>query len=188
MKATFPTQSNTVIGILALTVAATSLAGKEGLLAVLGATGLTPVTAKGDLANYVILEGAGAGEEATVFPLAPGENVRIRAQGTGLKGDVLVLATGADAGKVSKFAAQTGVNFSPGIAEEDFDDEQLVLVRPLPRMITGAPTAFSGAAPAATAAALTSYGYTQAQADALVANVISMRAALIDKGIMAANA
>jgi len=189
MKSIYSTQSNTIIGLLALTVAATTLVGKEGLVCVLGADGLTPVAAKGDLANYLILEGAAPGGLATVCPLHPGENVRIRAQGTGSKGDVLVLAVGGDVGKVSTFAAQTGVCFSVGIAEEDFVDEQLVLVRPLPRYLTGVATAFAGAAPAATAATSTTpFGFAEAQANALLLTVNNIRAALIDKGIMAANA
>ncbi len=94
-----------------------------------------------------------------------------------------------DAGKVSALDDETGALFSPGIAEEDFVDGQLVLVRPLPRFIGGVeggvPIAFTGATPAATGAALTSYGFAEAQANALVANVREMRAALIAKGIMA---
>lgn len=188
-KSIYSTQSNTRAGLLPLAIAATSLVDKEGLVAIQTSTGLSLPTAASSLAMFVILEGAAAGEDAVVQPLTPDENIRIRAQGAGSKGDILVLATGGDLGKVSAFAAQTGVLFSVGIAEEDFVDEQLVLVRPLPRYLTveTAPIAFTGATPVNTAAALTSYGFTQAQADALVANVREIRTALITKGIMAAN-
>ena len=183
-------QNNTLLGILPL-ICAASLIDKEGTLVMLGSTGLTPPTAASDLALYLVLEGAALGGDASVQALSPERNVRIRVNGTGSKGDVLVLATGGDLGKVTAYAAQTGVLFSPGIAEEDFEDEQMVLVRPLPRFLTveGDPIAFAGATPAATAAtAVAPYGFAQAQADALIANVREMRAALINKGIMAANA
>ena len=180
-----PSQSNTRFGYLQILVAAASLAGAEGLLTHLSATGLAVPTAAADLSLYLVVEGDVAGGQATVQPLSPMINCRIRAQGAGSKGDVLVLATGADFGKVSTFAAQTGVLFSPGIAEEDYVDDQLVLVRPMPRYLTGVATPFSGATPAATASALTSYGFAQVQADALIATVRDMRAALIAKGLMA---
>ena len=186
MKSTYATQTNTLAGILVLAaVAATCQA--EGMLAKLGSSGLTDVTAASDLAPFLILERGT--NDATVFPLTEGgENCRIRLNGTCSKGDILVLATGGDVGKVTKLAAQTGKLFQVGIAEEDGVDEQLVLVRPMPDIIFGAP-AFTGATPAATAATnSTPYGFAQAQADALLANVREMRAALIAAGIMATNA
>lgn len=184
-------QNNTRLGILPIIVATTTLADKEGYLAKLSATGITPITAASDLGLYLVIQGAAVGAYAEVQALSPERNVRIRANGTGSKGNVLVLATAGDVGKVQAYAAQTGVLFSPGIAEEDWVDEQYVLVRPLPRFITvsGTPTAFASAAPAATAPTNSSpYGFTQAQATAILADVIAMRAALIAKGIMATNA
>jgi hypothetical protein len=89
---------------------------------------------------------------------------------------------------VITFPATEGVYFSPGIAEEDFADEQLVLIRPMPRLVhVGA--AFTGAAPAATAATnSTPYGYSQAQADAILATVRELRAWAIANGFKANNA
>lgn len=185
MKGNYATQSNTLAGLLVLAaVAATCQV--EGQLAKLGSTGLTDIAAAADLATYLVLERGS--DDATVFPLTEGgENCRIRLNGTCQKGDVLVLATGGDLGKVTKLAAQTGKLFRVGIAEEDGEDEQLVLVRPMPGFIFGA-TAFTGATPAATAATnSTPYGFSQTQADAIVANVREMRAALIAAGVMANN-
>jgi len=185
MKSIFEQQSNTIDGAVSILVGATTLVGKEGLLCVLGSAGLVPVAAKSDLALYLILEGAAPGALATVWPITADGQVRIKAKGTGSKGDTLVLATGADVGKVSTFAAQTDRNFSPGIAEENYVDGQLVLVRPLASYVYGATAAVS-AAPAVTAATNTTpYGYTTAaQADAIRACVIEMRAVLISKGFM----
>ena len=183
MKSIYSTQTNTLAGVIALAALAANCA-TEGLLAKLGSTGLADPAAAGDLANYLILE-RGV-DTATVFPLTDGgENCRIRLNGTCSKGDVIVLATGGDLGKVTKLAAQTGKLFRVGIAEEDGVDEQLVLIRPMPGFIY-APIAFSGATPAATAATNTTpYGYSQTQADAILTSVREMRAALISQGIMA---
>jgi hypothetical protein len=187
MKGTYATQTNTLAGILVLSALAANCQ-TEGNLAMMGSTGLADPTAADSLAAYLVLERQT--DDAVVFPLTDGgENCRILLNGTCSKGDVLVLATGGDLGKCTKLAAQTGKLFRVGIAEEDGVDEQLVLVRPMPGFIFGAP-AFSTATPAATGATNTTpYGFTGAtQADALVTNVREMRAALIAAGIMAANA
>lgn len=184
-------QNDTRIGILSLIVATTTLVDKEGTLAKLSSTGITPPTATSDLALYLVLEGAAVGAQATVEPLSPDRNVRVRLNGTCAKGDTLVLDSGGNLGKVCTRGSLTGKLFSPGIAEEDGVDEQLVLMRPLPRYLDTetAATAFEGAAPAATAATSTTpFGFAEAQANALLLNVNNMRAALIAKGIMAANA
>ncbi|BCU75993.1 hypothetical protein [Luteolibacter sp. LG18] len=186
-KAIFSTQSNTQAGHIPGEFAA-DLTGKEGLLAKLTSDGFALPSAASDLTLWIILEGGAT--SGTVLPLTPLENVRVRANGTGSKGDILVLATGGDLGKATKLAAQTGRLFVLGIAEEDWEDEQLVLFRPHPHYLdTGsAPTAFSGATPAATGSsnAATPYGFTtSAQADALVTTVREIRAALVAKGIMA---
>ncbi len=186
MKSVYSTQTNTLAGILVMAAVAANCA-TEGNLAKLGSTGLADPAAAGDLAMWLIL-GRGT-DTATVFPLTEGgENCRVRLNGTCSKGDVIVLATGGDLGKATALAAQTGKLFRVGIAEEDGVDEQLLLIRPMPGFIY-AGIAFTGATPANTAAtASTPYGFAQAQADALVANVREMRAALITHGIMAANA
>ncbi len=181
MKSIYSTQSNTLAGLLTLAAVAATCQ-TEGLLAKLGSTGLTDIAAASDLGLFLVLERGD--DTAVVFPLTEGgENCRVRLNGVCSKGDVLVLATGGDLGKATKLAAQTGKQFRVGIAEEDGVDEQLVLIRPMPGYIY-APIAFSGATPAATAAALTQYGFTQVQADALITTVREMRAALIADGIM----
>lgn len=191
MKSHYPEQSNTQMGLLTLAAVAATCQ-TPGLLAKLGSTGLTDITAATDLGIFLVLDREA--DKATVFQLTEGgENARVRLNGTCSKGDILVLATGGDLGKATKLDAQTGKLFSIGIALEDGVDEQLVLFQPMPRFLTGegGAIAFTGATPANTAAsnAATPYGFTtQGQADALVANVREMRAALIAHGIMAPNA
>ncbi len=187
-KAIYSTQTNTLAGLLVLAALAANCA-TPGNVAVLGSTGLKDPLAVTDLAAWLVLDRDTA--EATVFPLtAGGENCRIRLNGTCSKGDVLVLASGGDLGKVTKLAAQTGKIFMVGIAEEDGVDEQLVLLRPMPGYLIGGggAIAFTGAAPASTAPTnSTPYGFAQVQAAALLANVTEMRTALISHGIMATN-
>lgn len=143
-----------------------------------------------DVCLYVVDEGAAHDEDSKVIPLVAGEQIRVRANSTGSAGAVVVLAaiSGSDIGKVRTLPATAGYYFSPGIAEEDWADEQLVKIRVLPRIVYVA-TAFTGATPANTAATNSSpYGYAGAtQADAVVANVREIRAALIAAGLMASN-
>ena len=185
-KQIYSTQSNTLAGFLILAALASNCQ-TEGLLCKLGSTGLADIAAGSDLGYGVILERQTS--TATVFPLVLGsENVRIRLKGTCNQGDLLIMATGGDAGKVITVGSSTGKLFCVGVAEEAGVDGQLVLVRPMPGYLTGAAgaVAFSGAAPAATAATNTTpYGFSQVQADAIKQNVIDIRAALIAHGIMA---
>lgn len=190
----FPTQKNTQPGFIP-GLADGALTDLEARLVKITADGYALPADVADLAVHVLLEGAADGGAIVVAPLVSETNVRIRANGVGSKGDILVLCDpaaggGANAGKVEAIGATEGSYFSPGIAEEDFVDEQLVKVRPLPRLVhVGA--AFTGAAPAATAAsnAGTPYGFTtQAQADALVATVRELRAWAIANGFKADNA
>jgi hypothetical protein len=146
-----------------------------------------------DLALFIVTEGGALDENSEVIPLLSEGNRRVRLNGTVSAGVPVVLcdptaSSGANAGKVETLPATAGIYFSPGVAEEDGVDEQLVLIRPLPRLITVA-AAFSGATPANTAAtSSTPFGFSEAQANALVANVRDMRTQLIAAGIMAANA
>ena len=90
-----------------------------------------------DLALYVVEEGGALDEDSVVMPLEAGKQVLIRANGTGSAGAVLALCAvgGSDVGKVETISASADTYFSPGIAEEDFVDEQLVKVRVFPRLI-----------------------------------------------------
>lgn len=91
-------------------------------------------------------------------------------------------SSGVNKGKVESLPATQGAYFSVGIALEDFVDEQLVRVRPLPRVVNVG-TAFSAATPAATAATNTTpYGFSQTQADAILSNVRDMRAFMVAQG------
>lgn len=170
---------------------AASLVDKEGRLVVLADGGSIPevnlpATVK-DLALLVVVAGGGEDEDSEVISLLCEGNRRVRLKGTVSAGVPVVLSdptasTGAHAGKVETLPATEGIYFSPGVAEEDGVDGQMVLIRPWPRLIPiGA--AFTSAAPAGTAATNSSpYGFTQAQANAILANVIDMRAFMVAVG------
>jgi len=181
------TQSNTKSGPIILPAGET-LTDLEGRLVKLVDAGsfceVKLPEAVSDLALFVLDQGAADEGNVEIIPLEPGRNIRVRANGTGSAGNPVVLEaiSGANIGKVRAVPATEGVYFSPGIAEEDFVDEQLVKIRPMPRLIYVG-TAFSSATPAATAATNTTpYGFTQAQADALLANVRDMRAFMVAQG------
>lgn len=175
---------------------AVALTGLEGRLVKLADGGSIPEVdlpgAVTDLALLIVTEGGALDQPSEVISLLTEGNRRVRLNGTVAAGVPVVLcdptaSSGANAGKVETLPSTAGLYFSPGIAEEDGVDEQLVLIRPLPRLIVVA-AAFTGAAPAATAATnSTPYGFSQAQADALIANVREMRTQLIAAGIMASN-
>jgi hypothetical protein len=184
-----PTQSNTVQGSRKFN-SGESLVGKEGYLVALVDGGsiaelLLPLSVL-TLCLFLVDMGVAEDENSDAQPLVTGDERRIKAKGGGSAGDVLVLAdpsTPADKGKVRTVPATEGAYFSPGVAQEDFVDGQLVLARVLPRLhFVGA--AFSGATPVATATTLTTpYGFaTQAQGDAVVATVRELRAWAVANG------
>jgi hypothetical protein len=187
-----PTQSNIVQGSKKFN-SGESLIGKEGYLAVLVDAGsiaeLLLPTAVSLLALYLVDMGAAEDALSDVQPLVTGDERRLKANGAGSAGAVLVLedpGTAANKGKVRTVPATEGVYFSPGVAEEDFVDEQLVRTRILPRLVFIG-TAFSAAAPVATATTQsTPFGFaTQAQGDAVVANVRDLRAWAVANGFKA---
>lgn len=190
-----PDQSNTHPGGISA-VLAEDIANRSRLVVVEDASGVLEArlpNAVTDLALYLLNEAGEEGDTVSLSPLHAGENFRIRLEGTCEAGGVAVLAdptgdSGGDAGMVQDLPATAGHYFSPGIFEEAGVDGQLVLVRPCPRIVTVA-AAFTGATPADTAATSTTpFGFSEAQANALVDNVREMRAALIAAGIMAPNA
>jgi hypothetical protein len=175
---------------------AVALTGLEGRLVKLADGGSIPEVdlpgAVTDLALLIVTEGGALDQPSEVISLLTEGNRRVRLNGTVAAGIPVVLCDptasgGANAGKVETLPSVAGRYFSPGIAEEDGVDEQLVRIRPLPRIITVA-AAFTGATPAATAAtSSTPFGFSEAQANALLANVREMRTQLIAAGIMASN-
>lgn len=90
-----------------------------------------------DVCLFVVGDGNALDTDSDVIPLVPGEEIRIRANGAGSAGTILVLEAiaGANIGKVCAIPATAGLYFSPGIAAEDFVDEQLVKVNPMPRIV-----------------------------------------------------
>ena len=129
-------QSNTRVGDFRV-LAGVDLTGMEDRLVVLGQNaGVPQVTlpaANGDLAVYLLIEGAAAGKLVSMRPLDAGRNVRVALKGVCNPGDVLVLAdvaTAADKGKVRTLPAVAGTYRGLGIAEQAGVDGQLVLVRP----------------------------------------------------------
>ena len=127
----FANQSNTQAGPRPY-LSGEDLTGKEGHLAVMTATGLQLPSAATDRAIYLILEGGANGEESTAVALDSGRNFRVFADGTGDKGAELSISVASGkAGQVRDFDAQTtGDHRIVAIAEEDFVDGQLVLLRP----------------------------------------------------------
>ena len=92
-------------------------------------------TAEDDLVPYLVLEGAGAGENGNFQPLESNQNVRVPIVGTCNPGDTLVLADPAvvgQPGKVTVLPVAAGTYRGVGIAEELAVDGQLLLLRPLP--------------------------------------------------------
>ena len=118
-----------------------SLVGMEGRLVKVVDGGSIPElllpAAITDVCLFVVGDGAALDVQSDVIPLVPGEEVRIRTNGAGNAGAILVLdaIAGANIGKVVTIPAVAGLYFSPGTAAEDFVDEQLVKVNPLPRIV-----------------------------------------------------
>ena len=198
----FPSQSNTLKGNRAYN-SGESLAGMEGRLVKLVDGGsiaeLLLPTAVTDICLFVVGDGGGLDEESNVIPLVPGEEVRIRCNGTASTGEIAVLEAiaGANIGKVRKLPATAGVYFSPGSFAEDVVDEKLAKIDALPRIIV---VADSVAAPAAltstngvAAAASADLAALAAEAEkigddvrALHAVVADLRTKLITAGVIVA--
>lgn len=163
---TNPQQSDTKAGEITV-IAAADLSGLESRLVKLtsdgGVTKASLPATRRDIALFVVATGDIAGNEVAIE--APSStNVRIKAKGAGSAGGIVVLADpaiAADAGKVAAVPVTPGVYFSPGIAEEDFQDGQLVLVRPFPRLVSVA------SADSLTALTFTGAGATGAEVEAL---------------------
>ncbi len=116
------------------------LTAKEGFLAKLinnaGSNEAALPTALTDHVGFVVVDGDALGNDVSLQPLEPGVQVRIKAKGAGVCGDLLSLAdptTPADAGKVRKVPAVTGTYPALLIAEETFVDGQNVLCRSISR-------------------------------------------------------
>ena len=131
-------QSNTRQGDFPV-VAAEDLTGKEDRLVELINSSGTPAVqlpnANSDYALYLLIEGAVAGKNAIVRPLALDRNIRVPLKGTCNPGDTLVLAdvgTAADKGKVRVLPGSAGTYRGLLVAEEAGVDGQLVLARPNP--------------------------------------------------------
>jgi hypothetical protein len=173
---------------------AVALTGLEGRLVKLADGGSIPEVdlpgAVTDLALFIVTEGGAIDTPSEVLPLVSESNRRVRLNGTVAAGVPVVLcdptaSSGVNAGKVETLPTAEGAYFSPGIAEEDGADEQLVLIRPFPRIIHVG-TAFTVATPAATAAtSSTPFGFSEAQANAILTNVREMRAFLVAQGFKA---
>lgn len=128
------TQSNLQQGRTVRTAgeALTDLEGR--VLALVNSSG-SPVVklpdAVTDFVSYVLADGGASGDDVEVIPLAHGQLIRARLQGTCVSGDKLVLATinGTDDGKVIKLPTSAGTYRLVGLAEESGVDEQLVMLR-----------------------------------------------------------
>jgi hypothetical protein len=179
-----PSQSDTRVGEISL-LGGSDLTGKENLLLKLTNSAGTPKfalpAAVTDVALFVCMSGDVAANYTAGEAPDGNMNARVKANGTIVTGDVLV-HDATSYGKVIAIPATEGLYFSPGIAEESAAAGGLVKFRPFPRMVTVG-TAFSNAAPAATAPTNSSpYGFSQAQAQAILTNVIELRAFAVAQG------
>jgi hypothetical protein len=186
----FPTQSNTTSGHRPF-VGAVGLVNKEGMLVVLSSASTVPTVALPaavtDIPCGVLVDDGAtqssasslAGQQVEVQPLNPGENIRIKAYGAGVAGDILVMAdptanAGAQAGMVKKIGNVAGAFVQIGNAEEDFADGQLVLVRPALQLVivkstVAAPAAVVNADGAFAGLNSTAVNPTKSDFDALLA-------------------
>jgi hypothetical protein len=166
-------------------LAAVSLLGMEGLLVKVTNSAGTPKAAlpaaQNDLALHLVIQGAASGELADLLPLSAEQQVRIRLNGTCNPGDKLVLDVGAEAdyGKVKKLPATAGTYLVIGDADEAGVDEQLLLVRPNPRLVTVAAAHIADAAQCGAQ-------YAQGEANATVDKLNAILAVLEGAGIVAA--
>ena len=173
----FYTQSNTKAGHRPF-VGAAGLVNNEGKLLVLSSNSGVPTvalpTATTDIPQFVLVDDGAtqtsasnlAGQQVQAQPLSAGENVRIRAYNAGAAGVKLVMAdptanAGAQAGMVKAIGTVAGVFVQIGVAEEDFVDGQLVLVRPALQLVR------VKSADSLTALTFTSVGATGAEVGAL---------------------
>lgn len=132
-------QTNVQTGDIQI-VANEDLSAKEAYLAKLvsnsGAPNMALPDAVTDIALYVIVNGATAGQPGTARPLEPGRNFRAVLKGACVPGDKLCLAdpaTPADAGKVIKLPEAAGDYVVIAIAEETGAEGQHVKFRPVSR-------------------------------------------------------
>jgi len=129
-------QTNTRVGDIRV-VAGANLSEKEGYLVKLTNDGgvaeaVLPET-NDDLALYLVIDGAAAGENVSLRPIEPGRNVRVKLDGACDPGDVLVLAdvgTAGDKGKLRAIPTDPGTYRGLAIAEESGLNNQLLLCRP----------------------------------------------------------
>jgi hypothetical protein len=141
--------------------------------------------------HFIVDDGGALDADSELIPLVFGEERRLVAKGTIAAGATVVLAdpsTSADKGKIRTLPATEGRYTRLGIAEEAAVDGQHVRVRinPGPEFVG---EAFTGAAPAATAAtSSTPFGYSEAQANAIKDTVIELHAWAVANGFKAASA
>lgn len=144
-------------------------------------------TAVDELSLYLVEEGNALDTNSIVRPLEAGDQIRIKAKGTGSAGAVLVHAdpaTAADKGKVRSIPATAGRYFSPGVAEEDFVDGQDVLVRVLPRIVTVA-TTVDLTSSNGTAAGAADLAALKVESEKIGDDVRAIHAALVTAGLIA---
>lgn len=130
-------QTNVQVGQIVLPINSEGgLTPAEGLLAILANEGgISTVRTPASLNSiplYVFTDIDSVHNQASVLPLSPDRNVRVRLQGTCEPGDQLVLAVlnGTHDGKVRALPSSPGTYRTILIAEESGVDGQLVKARP----------------------------------------------------------
>ena len=127
-------QSNTRVGDIRVK-AGGDLTGRNGYLAkmtdVFGPA-VDLVKFAGERPLYVVIEGAAPGSMASVRPLDPGRNIRLKLSGTCNPGQVLVAIVddAMTCGMVQALPVAPGTHLGVAVAEESGIDGQLVLARP----------------------------------------------------------
>lgn len=142
-----PNQTNTKNGDVNNWTSNVDLTGKENFLTKLVTVSTVPTielpAAATDVAFYVVMSGDVAGQGISVEVPDSGDQVRLKAYGTGNAGDLLILAdptanSGAQAGMIRSFtgshapSSSSGTYFVFGYSEEVFVDGQFVLARFIP--------------------------------------------------------
>lgn len=179
---TNPRQSDTKLGLIQLTASA-DLTGKENLvLKVVNTAGVPQFALPSSIADitpYICASGDVAANTTSAEAPDLGGNARVAINGTVVAGDKLV-HDATSYGKLIKLPATAGIYYSPGIAEESGAAGGDVKFRPLPRMISVAPTPTAvnntTATPTDTASLITSVNALKVQGNALVVDLAALAA------------
>jgi hypothetical protein len=134
-----------------------------------------PTTATA-IALMLLLGGGASGAPVTAQSLLDGGQARVRLNGTCAAGDILVVdVTSGNKGKAKALPATAGSYFALGVAVEAGVDEQLVLIEPLPRLVTVADAAVEAVTATATTGTLPTANGAVTIANAATPTVVELQ-------------